>query len=326
MAIEKSIELRIMGGLGNQLYQYAAARSLQKAYSCPEIVINVGEYNTYKTRDLEIDCLLNNPTVRFENRDSLKDSVLRIVFKIYQRIYHDLKKKHAREVVLKIGKKFYMLSTTKYIKPMQLTCDYLYMYGYFVSSKTALSIRKELMTEIKLTKEDKAIYIAYKELFSQNTVIGVSIRCGKDYVDNGWPVCSRIYYVRGIKEVIKKKGYVNPIIAIFADDLAKIKDGSWFSDLENVVFIEGLNVCESFELLRSCKDYVCSNSSFSWWGAFLSYSDNPIIINPNKIFAGSNEMDDAETFYEGMTFLDYVSGEMVDSDVLCQNLPKRERS
>ena len=67
--------------------------------------------------------------------------------------------------------------------------------------------------------------------------------------------------------------YNNLKIFIFSDDIKKIKREKWFDGME-ATYIDDVDVCESFELLRNCKNYVCSNSSFSWWGAFLSYNEN----------------------------------------------------
>lgn len=308
----KSIELRIMGGLGNQLYQYAAARFIQKRYSCPEIVINSVEYDTYKIRNLEINSLLNNDKVRFEKNKNIKDGFIRTIYRIYQRLYHDIRKKHAGEIVLRIGSTVYLLSTTEFFEPKRLLCKRLYMYGYFVSSNTAMAIKKELMSEIRLQSIVHEGFLKYKNIFMNEETIGVSVRCARDYVDNGWPVCSSEYYIKGVKEIFKQKQNTKPIIAVFADDLKKVMKEDWFHVFDNVIYIEGLNVCESFELLRYCQDYVCSNSSFSWWGAFLSYSSKPLIVNPNRVFAGNSKIDDMATFYQGMVFLDYLTGEPVE--------------
>ena len=67
----KNINLRIMGGLGNQLYQYAAARYVQTVSKSEKIIIDVGGYETYKIRNLEINNIIKNQNVVFKKMMSL---------------------------------------------------------------------------------------------------------------------------------------------------------------------------------------------------------------------------------------------------------------
>lgn len=67
----KNINLRIMGGLGNQLYQYAAARYVQTVSKSEKIIIDVGGYERYKIRNLEINNILKNHNVVLKKMMSL---------------------------------------------------------------------------------------------------------------------------------------------------------------------------------------------------------------------------------------------------------------
>lgn len=311
------IELRIMGGLGNQLYQYSAAKIIQKEYDYPRIDIDTGEYDTYKVRNLELNNLIHSENINFINpsSNSFLWYTIRLFYRIYQRLYHDITRKHAKQKCFKFGKNNYLCSSTEFVFPNNLNCNNLYLYGYFVSSSNAICIKKDLMNEVFLNSyENYDKYNYFLNMIKKTNTIGVSIRCADDYVLNGWPVCSKQFYINGIDIISKMKNYDDSDIniMIFADDIKKIKSEKWFIGFKNVTYIENVSVCESFQLLRNCNDYVCSNSSFSWWGAFLSYSDNPIIINPNKVFAGENAVDDNNTFYEDMILLDYLEGTRIN--------------
>lgn len=304
------IELRIMGGLGNQLYQYSAARFLQKKYNVKQIVIDSGEYDTYKVRNLEINQLLHNERVGFENVRSAKNALYREFYHIYQKLYRMLIKKRPLQMIYGNDKDKYLCTYINCDLSTDLSCENLYLYGYFVSADIAISIREELMKEISLLDECKSNnYQDFLEKVESNSCIAVSIRCAEDYVKNNWPICSKLFYQRGIEYILKKQIDKSSIM-IFADDIEKVKKETWFSEFENVIYVEGLSVCESFEIMRRCKDYVCSNSSFSWWGAFLSYSENPTRINPNKVFSGDSGDIDQLTFYKNLIFLDYKTGEI----------------
>lgn len=307
----KSIELRIMGGLGNQLYQYAAARYLQKKYNVKHIVIDSGEYDTYKIRKLEVVQLIHNNSINFKNDKSVINRLYRERYHIYQKLYRMLLKKRPQQKIYCNKSKKYICTYISSDLSIKLRCDILHMYGYFVSAKNALVMKDELMQEIWLGDEFKGNkYNEFLKLVESKSCISVSIRCADDYVKNGWPVCSKKFYQKGLDYILNIKGVDHPIL-IFADDIDKVKNENWFAGYSNVFYIESLSVCESFEIMRRCSDYVCSNSSFSWWGAFLSYSIKPIRINPNKVFAGESECIDKLTYYNGLILTDYLTGEIV---------------
>lgn len=300
-----------MGGLGNQLYQYTAAHYLASKYKASEIVIDNGEYDSYKIRDLEIDQLLHNKAVNIENLKSNKDSIFRETYHVYQKLYRILCKNKPPQKVYKKNKKSYICTYIDCDLDVDLECDILHMYGYFVSASIALSERNSLMKELWLDENYKSNqYYEYYEMASGQS-IAVSIRCASDYVKNDWPICSKEYYLSGINYIQNIRQNDNIPILIFADNIRKIKEEEWFSNYSNVTYVEGLSVCESFDLLRHCSDYVLSNSSFSWWGAFLSYSKEAIKMNPNKVFAGKSEKEDSLTFYDELTYMDYITGELI---------------
>ena len=183
-----------------------------------------------------------------------------------------------------------------------------FVYSYLVSAEICKKMKNSLMNEIVLKGTRTKQYNEYLTQIKQCPTIAVSIRCADDYVLNNWPVCSKEFYINGIKKVIEKKE--NCQIFVFADDLSKVKEENWFKDIDAViVYIDRLSVCESFELMRNCNYYVCSNSSFSWWGAFLTYSEDTLIFSSNRIF-GSEQKYDALTKYDEVIYLDYITGEL----------------
>ena len=307
------IELRIMGGLGNQLYQYSSARYIQKKYNVKEMIIDCGEYDTYKIRNLEINQILHNDSVHIDNIKSLKSFIFRETYHIYQKVYRTITKNRPKQIITFGKKNRYLNAYIESNLNINLECRTLHMYGYFVSAINAMSIRDELMNEIWLS-DDKTSnkYLEYLEIITSSPSIAVSVRVADDYVNNSWPICSQKFYCSGIDYILNKK-YLNTDtnIFVFADDINKIKKQEWFSKYDNVIYIQNISVCECFELMRKCSDYVCSNSSFSWWGAFLSYTQNPIRINPNKVYSGNSMDVDQCTFYDGLTFLDYKTGEII---------------
>ena len=308
-----TVELRITGGLGNQLYQYAAARYIYSTHNANKIIIDIGEYESYKTRNFELGYILHNNAVLIKPIRSKKNSLYRMSYHIYQKLYRIIKKKRPHQWVLGNSHDKYLCAYIEYNPFAKLDTRILHMYGYFVSAKTAITVKEELMQELYLDNSSMSKECQmYLGMLNEQNTIGVSIRCAEDYVKNNWPICSKEYYRRGLEHILELKKNEANHIYVFADSIDKVRDEQWFEDYDNVIYIENLSVCESFELLRHCSNYVCSNSSFSWWGAFLSYSKDPIKVNPNKVFSGNSRQVDMETFYEGLVYLDYITGEIVD--------------
>lgn len=304
------IELRMMGGLGNQLYQYSAARYVQSETGADKIIIDTSGYDSYKIRNLELNSILNNERVRFTKTKNIKNSIIRESFHVLQKIYNMLTGKHIPMKIFKFGSGRYILSSVAFDENRicEKWDDNIYMYGYFVNAHTSLTMKKELKKEIISPTNGSEVYKKLKEEIKQGPAIGISIRCGSDYEDNGWPICSKLFYLEALKKLIDI--YPEYKIYVFADDLELVVQQNWF-DGYDVTYIKDVNVCESFDLLRQCSAYVCSNSSFSWWGAFLSVCDNPIIYNPSKVFGGNSEYDDQQTFYSDLILLDYQTGEVI---------------
>jgi len=306
-----TVTLRIMGGLGNQLYQYTAARYVQEMFSGNNISIDISGYKNYKVRKFELSNILNNSYVNTIEDHEIIHKIIKSIFHFYQKICKDLLLKHAGMCEIRLGKRGYICSGVEFHKP---TKEYkhvnnLYLYGYFVSAEIAHMMKSCLINEITSPTNLSESYHHYRKIIDGRDCIGISIRCGTDYLTQGWPVCSKEYYISGIKK-IKDKVSKDCLCLIFADDLDKVRKEEWFNSVE-VMYVDNLSVVESFDLLRYCNHYVCSNSSFSWWGCFLSYCDNPIIYNPNVVWPIKFAKDNQKTFYAGMNILDYQSGEYI---------------
>jgi len=88
------------------------------------------------------------------------------------------------------------------------------------------------------------------------------------------------YYIKAIKYI--KERIANPIFFVFTDDLIWAKKN--LMD-KNIVFVEGnigpYSYIDMF-LMSQCKSNIISNSTFSWWGAWLNNNEEKIVIAPSK--------------------------------------------
>jgi 2-polyprenyl-3-methyl-5-hydroxy-6-metoxy-1,4-benzoquinol methylase len=110
--------------------------------------------------------------------------------------------------------------------------------------------------------------------------IAISVRRG-DYVDNpNYDLLPIDYY---LKALIKHFDTTKYNLIIFSDDFKYCK--THFECFDNVYFAEGSGI-EQLCLMSLCDNYIISNSTFSWWGAYLGEKPGSKIIRPTYLFAG----------------------------------------
>ena len=133
----------------------------------------------------------------------------------------------------------------------------------------------------------------HKHLFNKKTIL-ISIRRG-DFINHPYyfQLSFKFYFLALIKN-FPDWGKKNLIFS--SDDIAYCK--YHFSFLKNAFFLEGLTAIEQLALGSQCDDFVISNSTFSWWLAWLGEKRNSKIIRPIKNFRGEFAMknDDSDYF------------------------------
>lgn len=274
------IIVRLKGGLGNQMFQYALGRVLAI------------KNNT----ELKIDTsYLNSDIITVTKRDFDLD-IFNLDFDILQ--YKDIpfiNRIHKNKIYIKICaafKKFFKIKGTEV--SFNFNSDFLnlsgdvYLDGYFQSPKYFNEyqdvIRKDFIFKNNFSEN---IISLMKEINEQNSLC-IHVRRG-DYVGNAYhDVVGREYYSRGV-EKIKNLKKIDKIY-IFSDDIDWCGKNMNF-DLP-VMFV-GMEYAGSknsghMALMSSCKYFIIANSSFSWWTAWLSSHPEKIVIAPKKWFGDPN--------------------------------------
>jgi len=158
------------------------------------------------------------------------------------------------------------------------------LIGYFQSYKWMNDPEiYKIMRGIKIKEYNSKINY-FCELAKIENPLVVHIRLGdyKNEILFGIPTPD--YYKFAIQRLLKSGNYGK--VWVFSDEpetamktfnAAIPFDARW-------IFNEGESAAQTLEIMRYGKGYVIANSTFSWWGAFLSYTDNPIVIAPNPWF------------------------------------------
>jgi len=160
--------------------------------------------------------------------------------------------------------------------------------GFFQSEKYFAQYRDEIIDLLGVNVPESEI----------KPCISVHIRLG-DYLDHQdkFPVVTKEYFENAITQYIKATGDIYEFrgsCVLYSDDiiLAKKMCQDWLREyflysLYNISIgyhkdYENRNEIEDFTDMIKCKYHVISNSTFSWWAAWLSNAEGKIVISPSK--------------------------------------------
>ncbi len=155
--------------------------------------------------------------------------------------------------------------------------DNVNIYGYFQTSKYFEHIKDSIKEDFTFKKE---ILAPCREAFTFDEVISLHVR-RTDYVEKSQdhPPCSLEYYKEALEQFDSSIA-----VMIFSDDISWCKKQEIFSSDRFMVSENTWNLIDMC-LMTFCSHHIISNSSFSWWGAWLSGSKN--VIAPSKWFGTS---------------------------------------
>lgn len=155
--------------------------------------------------------------------------------------------------------------------------------GYFQSEKYFKGIEQVIRNDLqfRVSFSDRKV-TAYQEKISDSDSVAIHIRRG-DYLRKPLHnICTAGYYLNSIEYI--RESLADPHFFVFSDDIAwcrtNMKSGDYdFVDLD----VTGRRLVE-FHLMGSCKHIIISNSSFSWWAAWLNSNPDKIIVSPSRWF------------------------------------------
>lgn len=265
---------KIIGGLGNQMFQYAAGR--RAAYvNDTSLKLDITGYEnqvgiTPREYMLDIFNIQENFASKDEIRKLKKSSFILRFFK--KNTYVKEKHFHFDQNILDIN-------------------DNSYLEGYWVSEKYFKDIEKIIREDFTFKYPlDKKSQLITDKIKNSNS-ISIHIRRG-DYVSDLKTtkihgICSSEYYEKAISAI--KNRVKKPVFYIFSDDLQWTKQNIRLEF--PCVYVDhnlGKKDYEDMRLMSECKHNIIANSSFSWWGAWLNKNKNKIVIAPRRFFRKSS--------------------------------------
>jgi hypothetical protein len=277
------IIMKIIGGLGNQMFQYALGRSIALKNNV-ELKVDISGFDSYKLHSYSLDKfnIVENIATEKEVKKFTQWKIeVRDDIKKYYKIFDN-----TFDYIIPYYKR-------KYVKERNYTFDYnilkikdnAYLDGYWGSEKYFLEIESIIRKDFTLKQESDLSNLKIADKILDTNSISVHFRRG-DYVADQKTneihgTCSLDYYYKAIEDICK---YVlDPHFFIFSNDPLWVKENFSIPYPMNLITVNGPEKnYEDLHLMSLCKHHIIANSTFSWWGAWLGKNKDKRVYTPKR--------------------------------------------
>lgn len=295
------IIIEVAGGLGNQLQQYALYRKFESLGREVKLDISWFEDKSIKEtikkkttteRKLELDYfdnLIYDTCTRQEKKALIGGDNL--VGKIRRKIFPST---------------IYWFKETEMYHPEVLNFDNMYISGYFACEKYYRDVLPDLREKIKFPPGGNFRNEEIVQEMRKRNSVSVHIRRG-DYLspenkEMFGNICTDVYYKRAME--IMKAEIPDAHFYIFSDDIPYAKEKYQSKEYTIVDINHGRDNFYDMWLMSNCKNNICANSTFSFWGARLNKNDKKIMIRPtihknSQVF----QKEEMEELWKGWRFV-----------------------
>jgi hypothetical protein len=273
--------VRIKGGLGNQLFCYAAARRLAVINDCELVIDNVSgfkrdfAYNRrYALTPFNILCRLASSSERLEPFGR----ITRAVKKTIANTQAFENRSYVEQEFIEFDKRLLDL------KPK----SNVYLDGLWQSEHYFKDIEDIIRNDLKITSPNDKKNKEMAALINQKNAVSLHVRWFNSADSASLSHNLSINYYKKAIAIIESK-VSSPHFFLFSDDPNSAKKLLGIQG-ENITVVEH-NQSEEMAyadlwLMSQCKFFITANSTFSWWGAWLSQYKDKLVLTPNVKFTG----------------------------------------
>lgn len=265
MKEKNKIVVNLIGGAGNQFFQYALGYTLAKKNNA-ELFVDISAFDTYTLRKMALDAFCVE--LNYADIDLIQK----------------LKKKRL------FNKTFYKEKGANFHPELLKIKGSAYIQGYFQSEKYFLDYKDDLK---KMFNFKNFSFIKNDEILSlirRSNAVSVNVRCG-DYLSDPATrkihfVCGKNYYKNALAEIEKRVS--NPKYFVFSDDIEAAK--GLLPEGYDFIFVDSANWQEDLYFMQNAKHNIIANSSFSWLAAYLNRNENKIVLAPDEWFTKESKI------------------------------------
>jgi hypothetical protein len=280
----------VIGGLGNQLFQYACGWAVARRLGVP-LRICTRQFNGYRLHNgFELRRVFGVPEAEASNEDLVNClGILR----------HDF----LRQFVPRVAKRWAGVGrlvvepTVTYWRGIEEVKVPAFLHGYWQTEKYFEEFAAELRGQLKFREPPTAANAMWLDRIASCESVGIHIRRG-DYVSSAknravYYSCPESYYFAAIDRILS--AYAQARLFIFSDDPAWARER--FAGLRCVEGVIDHNAGESsyndLRLMSACRHVIASNSTFGWWAAWLGdgTADRMVVFPPHWLLAAGQDRD-----------------------------------
>ncbi|CDN51206.1 alpha-1,2-fucosyltransferase [Neorhizobium galegae] len=273
---------RILGGLGNQMFQYAAGRALAIANEA-ELKLDLIEMSAYKLRPFALDQF--NIQAAIAQPDEVPSKSKRGLLRKFTSAFKS--DRSSCERIVENGLAFD--SKVPALRGSLHLSGYWQSEQYFASSADAIRSDFSLKSPLSPARQDVLALID-----AATAPVSIHVRRG-DYVTSRSAnavhgTCEPPWYHEAMRRMLDRAGEAS--FFVFSDEPQWARSNLQSS--RPMVFIEPQNDGrdgEDMHLMAACHTHIIANSSFSWWGAWLNPRPDKYVIAPKQWFRALDKDD-----------------------------------
>lgn len=270
--------VKIIGGLGNQMFQYALFLSLKKQFPSEEIYIDLSSFNSYNLHNgLELAT-----TFEVELPQAKMGQLLKVTYPVKNYILS----RAVRKILPKLPTEYVESSDHKINFSIFTDKGNKYYDGYWQNYYYFKDIEETIKEKFSFKRPLSGVNLVNLKIMKENeNSVSIHVRRG-DYLKSKYyrGICDIEYYSESIKYVLDN--VKSPIFYVFSNDIAWCRDHfKSFMTSSKFVFINNNKGKDSYidmQLMSVCRINIIANSSFSWWAAWLNLHPNKLVIAPKK--------------------------------------------
>jgi len=269
----------IIGGLGNQLFQYAAGRCVAERNKVP-LKLDIHNLKNFDSRNFDLEKF--HTGILFATEEEIRN--LRPsgnVAKLRQYLEPKFQRTYHRERSFRYDKSFRNIGPNAYLK------------GYFQCEDYFAPIADILRKEFTLKEEYTPNVLNLSLQLKNENSVALHVRRGdytKPEMRTFHGVLTPDYYIAAMQLMLER----NPgsKFFLFSDDIKWAKENL---PTDNITCVSGeysKNHFEDFYLMSQCQHNIIANSSYSWWTAWLNANPNKVVIGPEQWFTDTKNNQD----------------------------------
>lgn len=159
-----------------------------------------------------------------------------------------------------------------------------FYYGGWHSENYFMDAKDAILNEFEFTPPNDPENKSHIKNIKATNSIAIHIRRGDfmnaDNINLFGDVCTKEYFEKAVGLMESKVG--NPQFFVFSNDLTWVEENLAINNVSYVGCNSGKDSWKDMYLMSLCKHTIISNSTFSWWGAWLNKNTNKIVISPSR--------------------------------------------